>query len=387
MTVRFSVSASIRFCVAGIALAALPSAGLAQDRRAAASSPESMTVVGCVARSADYVRTTAPADGAAQLLLTDVRSGSPTYNVTGLREQELMSLVGQRVEITGTLERARTTPVVTTAEGAVTGSVNSERPPAAGVTPDGAAAHEPSDALAATVPTGRVSTPARVSDSAYLVATLPGLNAASLRRVAGACPPPPAVGSQPAAATASPGEQRPVSPAPSQQRARAERLEPITARGCLVRQTPGGTALTPQSSPSDVLVLADASLLAAPVNGARGAVPGSTPGDSGSGTVPAPAATGGQAPVDAGTAAFTLFLSSADVRELVQQHVGDRVEVTGMLVASAGNETADPRRIAAQPEAAGAGRVQVAPVEVAHVSTPARGIAVTAVRPLGGACN
>ena len=385
---RFSVSASIRFCVAGIALAGLSSSGFAQDRRPAASSRESTTVVGCVARSADYVRTTAAADGAAQLLLTDVRSGTPTYNVTGRREQELMSLVGQRVEITGTLERARTTPVVTTAEGAVTGSVNSERPPAAGVTPDGAAAHEPSDALAATVPTGRVSTPARVSDSAYLVATLPGLNAASLRRVAGACPPPPEDRSQPAAATATAGEQRPISPAPLQQPARAERLEPITARGCLVRQTPGGTALTPQSSPADVLVLANASLIAAPATVTRGAVPGSTPGDSGSGTVPAAAATSGQAPVDAGTMAFTLSLASGDMRELVQKHVGDRVEVTGMLVASSGNETASQGSRAAPPvDAAGAGRVQVAPVEVAHVSTPARGIAVTAIRALGGACN
>ena len=387
MTVSSRKALPICFTLAAIANAVFPSSGFSQDRQRAASSRESTTVVACVARSADYVRATTAAADTGQLLLTDVRSGTPTHNLTGVREQDLMPYLGQRVEITGTIERARTTPVLTTAEGAVTGSVNSERPPAAGVTPEGAAAHEPSDALAATVPAGRVAEPTRISDPAYLVAVLPAMNAASFRRVAGACAPPPADRAPNAAAGERRAGQTPAATALPQQARSADRIDRITARGCLVRQTAGGTALTPQASPTDVLVLANASLIAAPLDAARGAVPGSAPADAGSGTVPPAAGTSGQAPVDAGTVSYTLSLASGNTRELME-HVGDRIEVTGTLEASSQSDTSDRRAVQQEaPAAAGPGRVQVAPVEVAHVSTPARRIAVTTFRAVGGACN
>ena len=379
---KFSEAASIRVGVAAIALAGLSSSGFAQDRRAAPAARESTTIVACVARSADYVRAATAAAGGPQFLLADVRSGTPTHNLTGLREQELLPYVGQRVEITGTLERARTTPVLTTAEGAVTGSVNTELPPAAGVTPEGAGAHEPSDAVTATVPAGRVAEPARVSDPDYLVATLPGLNATSFRRVDGTCPPLKADRSSTEASSRA-AEQRPPTSVPPPQASRADRLERVMARGCLVRQTAGGTALTPQSSPADVLVLANASLVAAPADPSRGAVPGSAPADAGSGTVAGAAGTRGQAPVDAATMAFTLSVASGDTRELLQ-HVGDRVEVTGTLEPGSSDRAGERPVPQEQPAA---GRVQVAPVEVAHVSTPARRILVTTFRALGGACN
>jgi hypothetical protein len=386
MTVSSREAARICPTLLLIAFAGFPSSAPGQDRRSA-SSPAPTTVVACVGRSADYVRTTTAPAGAPQFLLTDVRSGVPTHNLTGVREQDLMPYVGQRVEITGTIERARTTPVLTTAEGAVAGSVNSEQPPAAGVTPEGAAAHEPADALAATVPTGRVTEPTRVSDPAYLVAVLPALNATAFRRVAGTCAAPPADRPAQAAANDRLTGQRPAVTALPQQQRQAERVEPVTARGCLVRQTPGGTALTPQGSPADVFVLADASLVTSQVEAPRrGAVPGSAPANAGSGTVPPAAGTSGQAPVDAGTVSFTLSLASGNTRELVQ-HVGDRVEVTGTLEASARSESGDRPSVGQDPGAGGRGRVQVAPIEVAHVSTPARRILVTMVRPVGGACN
>jgi hypothetical protein len=363
--------------------------GYAQDRGETASRGPVTTVV-CVARHADYVRSTVPASAASsgpQLLLTDVRSGTPIYNLTGVREAELTPRIGQRVEITGTVERARTTPVLTTAEGSVTGSVNTERPPAAGLTPDGAAAHEPSDALSSTVRTGTLSEPSKISDPAYLVAVLPGLNAASFRPVSGSCATPPDRVESTAAARRD--EQAPAAAAATARRpSDSSAAALVTARGCLVRQTAGGTALTPQSSPADVLVLTNATL-PQPDPARSGAVPGSAPADAGSGTVPGAAGTTGKAPVDLTTLSFVLEVPASQRTEMTE-HVGDRVEVTGTLDTAAG-AGADGRRDAPQATAGAVspapGRVQVAPIETAHVSAPVRRIVVSAFRTLGGACN
>jgi hypothetical protein len=362
-------------------------AAFAQNRRGT-SAGEQITVVACVARQADYVRASVPASGSTgpQLLLTDTRSGTPRHTVMGLREAELLEHVGHRVEIRGTVERARTTAVTTTAEGVVTGSVNNGRAPAAGITPEGAAAHEPADALAATVPTGRVTQPTRTSDPDYLVASLPGLNATSFHRVAGACPPP-AEQSPITTADTSPSTQTPAARGVSlAQGSRAGATDDIVvARGCLVRQTPGGTALTPQSSPVDAFVLSKASLVRQQEVAARGAVPGVAPADAGSGTVPNAAGTTGVAPVDVATQSFRLDVSSEELQPLTE-HVGDRVEVTGVL-APASPEGAAARRRDEGARVTEPGRVQVAPIEVGHVTTPVRRIAVTAFRALGGACN
>jgi hypothetical protein len=377
---RWQLAAVVSVIVAGIVPA------FAQNRRDAGAG-DRVAVVACVARQADYVRASIPASAppGSQVVLTDTRSGTPTYSARGLREAELLAHVGYRVEISGTVERARTTPVVTTAEGTVTGSVNNERSPAAGVTPDGAAAHEAADALSATVPTGRVAEPPRTSDPSYAVAALPGLNVTSFRRVAGGCPrrtdqTPVATGDRntpsatPAARDASSSQQ-------------TNATDVVIARGCLVRQTAGGTALTPQSSPADAFVLSNAALVRPQEVAARGAVPGAAPADAGTGTVPGAAGTSGAAPVDSATQSFRLDVSSNE-RQRLTEHIGDRVEVTGVLAPAAPEGTAvrggqDAAR-GARPEA---GRVQAAPIEVAHVSTPVRRITVSAFRALGGACN
>ena len=375
--------------------AVLATAAFAQNRRGN-SAGEQITVVACVARQADYVRASGPASGSTgpQLLLTDTRSGTPKHAVMGLREAELLGHVGYRVEIRGTVERARTTAVTTTAEGTVTGSVNNGRAPAAGITPDGAAAHEPADALAATVPTGRVAEPTRTSDPDYLVASLPGLNATSFRRVAGACPPPVDIKQGvPVERAQTTDASRPTTRTPAArdislaQGARTGTTDDvIVARGCLVRQTPGGTALTPQASPADAFVLSKASLVRPQEVAVRGAVPGVTLADAGSGTVPNTAGTTGVAPIDVATQSFRLDVSPEELQQLTE-HVGDRVEVTGVLApASPGGAAArrGEEGARATPEP---GRVQVAPIEVGHVTTPVRRITVTAFRALGGACN
>jgi hypothetical protein len=369
-------------------VAAVASPAAAQERAAAARG-ESRTVVACVALESDYVRPNAAAAGSASaattttgLVLTDVASGRPLLNVSGLREAELARHVGSRVEITGTVEPPRTTPVVATAEGNVTGSVASERPPAAGVTPDGAAAHEPSDALAASVATRRVAEPDGVADPSYLLGLLPGLRAATFRPVDGACVSAAAAAAR-VRAQATPAVQPPGASVPRPpQLAQNTGVERVTARGCLVRQTAGGTALTPQQGSADALVLADATLLSARTSDARGAVPGSGPTDADSGTLPRAAATTGQAPVDAATTSFQLVLSEAQRSELAPR-VGERLEVVGELEKV--SEARGDARVA--PPQPGPGRVQVAPVEVAHVSTPTRRLTISSFRLVGGTCQ
>ena len=366
------------------ALASAASAAAYAQERDDGGVEASRTVVACVAREADYVRGSAPAgpDGnAPALLLTDAASGRPLLNVSGLREPELAQHVGRRVEITGAVELPRTTPVLTTAEGVVTGSIASERPPAAGVTPDGAAAHEPSDAVADSVAAARVAEPSRISDPSYFIALLPGLRAAAFRVVEGGCASP-AEGASTVRAQVMPPAPA-VAAAPRQQLAQRPAMERVTVRGCLVRQTPGGTALTPQQSSTDALVVADASFVSEPVDdGARGAVPGSVPSDAGSGTVPKTAATAGQAPVDAATTSFQLVMTDAQ-RGTLAARVGERVEITGEL-------QPDPD---ARPDAPAAqahphpGRAQAAPADVAHVSTPTRQLTIVSFRAVGGTCH
>ncbi len=344
------------------------------------------TVTACVALEADYVRGTvpdAPGTSGPALVLTDVSSGRPLLNVTGVRESDLARYVGRRVEVTGAVEPPRTTPVVATVDGSVTGSVAGERPAPAGVTPEGAAAHEPSDALPGTVATRAVAEPSRVTDPAYLLGLLPGLRATAFRPVEGRCVRANEGGAGVRAQGASPAQAAAGSPLPSPPSVREDSMARVTVRGCLVRQTAGGTALTAQAGSTDALVLSDASYIVEPGGGARGAVPGSSPSDAGSGTVPDTAATAGQAPVDAATVSFHLVMTEAQ-RTGIAPRVGERVEITGRLDQE-GAPAAAAR--ATEPSLPGPGRVQVAPVEVAHVSTPARRLTVASMRPVGGTCQ
>lgn len=353
MKVALSLSAS--------ALAILIQAigGAAQDREAARGS--TTTVVACVLREADYART--PGTPPSQLLLAD-QSAAPTHVVIGLREAQLAEHVGRRVEVSGTLEAARTTPIMATVEGTTPELVKSEGPPAAGITPDGAAAHEPSDALTATVQAGSVPAPeSRPSDPTYRIATLPRLNVTAVRRVDGACATPP----RPAQVTSARARQEDA-PAPpvATPRSAAAAPQTIVARGCLVRQTPeGGTALTPQSDSRDRFALTKA-LVVDSQRTPGGGVPGAVPSGGGSGTVPergTPVATTGVNGM--GTLTFALAPVSGNVRELTSR-VGERVEVTGTTA----TVTANPRND-----------------QTAHLSAPAQLITVTSFRVIGGRCD
>ena|SRR5688572_3210514 len=357
--------------------------GAAQSRAENATG-DVVTVVACVVREADYARsgTNAPTESSgAQLLLANAQTGLPSHSLTGLRESELSAQIGKRIEVSGTVERARTTPVLATADGTRSGQVTSEAPGATGVTHEGAAAHEPADALSSTVRAGKVAEPsARVSDPSYRAATLPRLNARSFKPVSGSCAMPTtnaAAGAPAAPVAAQSTSARPV--------ASAAIAESITARGCLVRQTGGGTALTADKNQSDPLVLANAVLVTTDAAAGRSGVSGSAASGNGSGTVPETAGTSGRAAVDATTMSFALQTEAGE-RAKLAEHVGERVEISGTLRA----EAAEPARAEPAPAPAArtaeAGRGQPAP-DVAHPSAPARSITVTAFRLVGGSCN
>jgi hypothetical protein len=358
--------------------------GSAQSRAENATG-DAVTVVACVVRESDYARstTTGPTEGAAtQLLLANAQTGLPSHSLTGLRESELSAQLGKRIEVTGTVERARTTPVLATADGTRTGQVTSEAPGATGVTHEGAAAHEPADALSSTVRAGKVAEPsARVADPSYRAATLPRLNATAFKPVSGSCamPTPNAAASAPT----SPVAAQSTSARPS---SAVATLESITARGCLVRQTGNGTALTADRDQRDPLVLANAVLVSSEASASRSGVSGSAASASGSGTVPDATGTSGRAAVDAATMSFALETPAAELPKLAE-HVGERVEISGTLRIAEAPARAEPAPAAAPAaRTAEAGRGQPAP-DVAHPSAPARSITVTAFRLVGGSCN
>lgn len=311
---------------------------------AAAFAQERVTVTACVARELDYVRAPAPgsiAEAGAQVVLIDVQSGEPKYSLTGVREAEVAAFLAQRVELSGTVERARTLPVLTTADGTRAGSVRTGGAGTAGVTPDGAAAHEPSDALAATVPADPVNEPVSgASDRADLVATLPRLNATSVRAVAGTCAMPTPAAVAQAVAPAQPAARF----LPS-----LREVQSVTVRGCLAWRTPEGT-----------LALTDATVSGARSPGVLSAVPGSVPSGSGSGTVREVVGTSGTTQA----AGFTLAPASGGLRDL-SRHVGERVEVVGSVEG---------------------GGVERAPADTAHPSAATRVLTVSSFRALGGSC-
>jgi hypothetical protein len=258
--------------------------------------------------------------------------------------------------------------------------VNRDTPGAVGVTPDGAAAHEPSDALSATVPAGGVARPARGEEREEVVDALPALNAASYRAIDGDCAAPPsrasAVGARAAAQVTSPA---PAAAAPQAQQATAA-PQPVTVRGCLARQTASGTALSPQAGTSDALVLTKAMLGNVTPQTARGAAPGSSGDERGSGTVPRPVGTSG-APVDAATLTFSLHVQ-ANQRQQLLGHVGEQVELVGIVA-----EEPAAGAAAEAGSAVIAGRAEASKSDPAHPSAPARAITVSSFRAIGGTCN
>lgn len=342
-----------------------------------------VTVTACVVREADYTRSTQdgkPAVPGPQLLLTDADSGRATYSLTGTRESDINQHIGQRVQITGSVESPRTTPVLSATDGTRSGSVNTGAPGAAGVTPEGGAAHEPSDALAATIKAGRVSEPASATgDPVYEVARLPRLNAASVRRVPGTCAQPAA---QVTRAPAASNVQEPARPSPALRSTPQART--IVVRGCLARQTGGGTALTEQVESRDPLVLIDAVLEDDRPVEVISAVPGSAPTGAGSGTVPNTAGTTGAAPVDVGKLTVALGITTA-VRAELAKHVGQRVEIEG----TADDDTAGraPGDTVAQPAGVAPDGARPPVPDAAHPSAPTRRVTVSTFRAIGGVCR
>lgn len=366
-----------------IALAVLGSAsGVSAQSPEVRTAGDAVTLVACVVREADYARVLpSPAGEGVQLLLADVKTGLPSHSVTGLREADLAAQVGKRIEVSGTVERARTTPVLTTADGTRTGVGTAGAAGASGVTHEGAAAHEPADAVASAVRAGAATAPApKVEDPAYRAATLPRLNAASFKPVSGACVMPANVNTASAAPAAIPAAPRSALAA----QATAPGPESIVARGCLVRQTAGGTALTASKDQRDPLVLTNAVLVNAVDQVAGGgSVTGAPSAATGSGTIPESVGTSGRAAVDATTMAFALETGETE-RATLGEHVGERVEITGTTPAT--GSAAGGATVSAPAGASGAGRDQPA-ADVAHPSAPTRTIAVTAFRALGGTCN
>jgi hypothetical protein len=160
--------------------------------------------------------------------------------------------------------------------------------------------------------------------------------------------------------------------------------ETVTVRGCLVRRTPGGTALTPAADRLDPLALTDASITGPRSNAETGgAAPATAAADRGTGTLPAPVATTGATPQDAGRIALALTMAPESQRQL-SQLVGERVEVSGTLSDDTAGRTAGGSK--PSPESGVSGRLESTP-DAAHPSAPMRTIRVATFRALGGTCN
>ena len=350
--------------VAVVAVAGPPLAARQESRVGTSqTTAESVALVACVLRQDDFSRRIGPdAEPTIQILLTDIASGRPSHALTGTREADLARHVGRRVRIIGTVEQPRDAAAAT---------VDVPREPNP---------HEPTTTVLGSDRVGDDRPrPGAVDDPAYLVAILPRVNAASFTVVEGACATPPG----PTATTGAAVARRDEPPPPRVAVASPAPVPPLTAIGCLARQTADGPVLTAQGDLSrDEFVLTGASVSdPSPLPGA-GAVPGSTPTGDGSGTIPA-SSTPRAAGSNAVTFAFALVVEDEDVAALAKQ-VGTRVEVVGSI-----EETASQRtdRSADAPRPAGTtGRVEIPPAS-AHPTAPMRRLAVASVTTVGGACR
>jgi hypothetical protein len=277
-----------------------------------------VTTAGCLATEADFVRangmrpTVPGVDLSSQVVIIDA-SGA-VYSVNGTRERDLLTQVGSRVEVSGTLE-------------SWSSDVSLERLPED--VPLGAPAHELSDAATARVE-GPVLTPP----------SLPRINVRSFHAMDGECAP---LFRNAPARNAAAESETPVRRLASSGAPVADR---VRIQGCVLRDPSG----------SDRLVLGQA-VVRRPDVAAAGAVPGSTPSGTGSGTTPAPRT------VSAIGAMQSFYLIGQD--KLTAALLGSRAEILGTLAAA---ETAPPAR------------------GTAHPSAPVRELTVETVRSIGGAC-
>ena len=396
--------------VAGISAAALltvaiSTAGLAQSPGASAPLPtsgEPIEVSGCVVREADYALATGaaptagdPSASAQQLVVAAGGAAAPAYVVTGIRESDLARYIGRRVEITGTVEQVREAarPGQDGSSTAVPskGRLDDGIPPAGstGVTPGGSPAHEAGDAVPGTAPAaaGTAGTPATARPDASLSA-MARINVASFRAVDGECDELRA--SDTTTRAQEPSRSQNEAPAPKPPVPPPAAAEPITAVGCLVRQTPGGTALSSQTvPPGDDLVLSGAAV--APTGAANAsAVPGSAPSGSGSGTVPSSSSAARTNPAVAPDRSFSLHARSAGERAALAKLVGQRIEIVGIVEDDArdarGRTGRAPGRTDDTAAAGTSGRVETA-APVSHPSAPLQRLTVSSFRALVGSCN
>ena len=276
--------------LAGV-LTSLLAASSAAALTEAAQNPSSesrdkpVTTAGCLATEADFVRANGMrpnvpgVDLSSQIVIID-ESGT-VFSVNGTRERDLLTQVGSRVEVNGTLE-------------GWSSDVSLERLPED--VPLGGPSHEPSDAVAARVE-GPVLTPP----------ALRRINVRSFRAVGGECVP--LIKNLPETASAALDGGRPAARIVTSSTPVAER---VRVQGCVLRDPSG----------SDRLVLSQAAIRRQDYATA-GAVPGSAPSGTGSGTTSAPrtvATTG---------AMQSFYLVGQDVP--VAALLGSRAEIIGTL--------------------------------------------------------
>jgi hypothetical protein len=280
---RFALIGTLWF--AGVSGVAWAQAGPPSSPAAGARETQ-VTAAGCLATEADFVRANGMrpwmpgVDLTSHVVLVD--AAGTAFAVNGTRERDLLTRVGSRVEVSGTLEGWAS-------------DVSLERLPED--VPLGGPAHEPSDASVARVE-GPVLTPP----------ALPRINVRTFRAVDGACAP---LVRETAKGTVPDGDR----PAVARLAASTPVVERVRVQGCVLRD-PSGT---------DRLVLSQV-VTRRPDAVATSAVPGSLPSGSGSGTTaaPRPVATGGS------TQAF--YLVGQD--KLTMALLGSRAEIAGTLAAA-----------------------------------------------------
>jgi len=321
------------------------------ERAVAAQDPAArVTVAGCLVEEREYAgarglaRTATSDQSTTQLVvIQDLPSNGVTaadgratvYALTGPRENALAAGSHHRVVLEGVIERGLSgapAPQPPAADSALTPTG------AVGVTADGGPAHEPTDAANET----RVAARTRLPDErAVSVSELDRINVTTARVLDDTC----ALPRMPMATA----ESRPVDAGQSSPAATSVTTPPksvSTITGCLVRRD------ADDSSTSGVLTL-----LAYPRDErpflTRGAVPGSFPSGSGSGTV-------GTAGAAAGNAEPIAYRVTGEDSALAG-YVGQRVEVTGVVDPTAG--------------------------DTAHPSATRRAIQVTSFRAVSGSCR
>jgi hypothetical protein len=262
-------------------------AGQSSPPAADGSRETQITAAGCLATEADFVRaqgmrpSVPGVDLAGHVVLID--AAGTTFAVNGTRERDLLTRVGSRVEVNGTLE-------------GWSSDLSLERLPED--VPLGGPAHEAGDAAAARVASPVLTPPA-----------LPRINVRAFRGVDGTCAPLIRVDEN--AKRASDGER----PAVARLAASTPIVDRVRVQGCVLRDPSG----------SERLVLSQA-VIRRPDVGSTSAVPGSLPSGSGSGTTGAPRA------VATGGATQAFYLVGQD--KLTMALLGSRAEIIGILGAA-----------------------------------------------------